>query len=163
MHDEKPMDGVQSGLTAKQQRFVEEYLLDFCAAAAAERAGYSKKTARAIGAENLTKPDIQAAIQEQIKARAHRTEITADLVVQETWATFKEARAKGKYSAAASLLALLGRHTDAFPNKHEHSGPDGEPIPIRFMEFARTERPFERAAGPAEHASGTAPYRNGNS
>jgi phage terminase small subunit len=163
MHYEKPMDGVQSGLTAKQERFVEEYLIDFNAAAAAVRAGYSKKTARFIGAENLTKPNIQAAIQEQIKARAERTEITADLVVQETWATFKEARAKGKYSAAASLLALLGRHTDAFPNKHEHSGPDGEPIPIKFMEFVRTERPFERAAGPAEHTSGTAPHRNGNS
>ena len=162
MHDKNVYDGEQGVLTAKQERFVEEYLIDFNAAAAAERAGYSKKTARFIGAENLTKPNIQAAVQEQINARAHRTEITADLVVQETWATFKEARAKGKYSAAASLLALLGRHTDAFPNKHEHSGPDGEPIPIKFMEFARTERPFERAAGPAEHTSGTAPHRNGN-
>jgi hypothetical protein len=146
MNEDKPTNGVQGGLTAKQERFVQEYLIDFNAAAAAERAGYSKKTARFIGAENLTKPNIQAAVQDQIKARAERTEITADLVVQETWATFKEARAKGKYSAAASLLALLGRHTDAFPNKHEHSGPDGEPIPIRFMEFASAERPFDRAA-----------------
>lgn len=50
-------------LTAKQQRFVEEYLVDLNATQAAVRAGYSKKTAGAIGGENLEKPEIQEAIQ----------------------------------------------------------------------------------------------------
>jgi phage terminase small subunit len=49
-------------LTRKQARFVEEYLADLNAAQAAIRAGYSAKTARVIGHENLTKPDIAAAI-----------------------------------------------------------------------------------------------------
>lgn len=70
-------------LTAKQQRFVEEYLVDLNAAQAAIRAGYSEKTARSIAAENLTKPDIQEAIREGKKARSERTEITADRVLQE--------------------------------------------------------------------------------
>lgn len=46
-------------MTLKQQLFCDEYLIDLNAAQAAIRAGYSKKTARKIGQENLTKPDIK--------------------------------------------------------------------------------------------------------
>lgn len=49
-------------LTDKQRRFVDEYLIDLNATQAAIRAGYSEKTAKAIGQENMTKPDIRAAI-----------------------------------------------------------------------------------------------------
>lgn len=49
-------------LTAKQQRFCDEYLIDLNATQAAIRAGYSKKTAKQIGRENLTKLDIKAYI-----------------------------------------------------------------------------------------------------
>ena len=35
----------REGLTPKQQRFVEEYLLDLCATRAAIRAGYSPRNA----------------------------------------------------------------------------------------------------------------------
>ena len=44
-------------LSTKQQVFVEEYLRSLNATEAARRAGYSAKTARSIGSENLTKPD----------------------------------------------------------------------------------------------------------
>ena len=53
-------------------------LVDLNATQAAIRAGYSKKTAREIGCENLTKPNIAEAIAEAQKARSERTEITAD-------------------------------------------------------------------------------------
>ena len=46
-------------LTQKQQRFVDEYIISGNATQAAIRAGYSKKTARFVGAENLTKPNIK--------------------------------------------------------------------------------------------------------
>ena len=49
-------------LTAKQQRFCDEYLIDLNATQAAIRAGYSKKTAKQIGQENLTKLDIKTYI-----------------------------------------------------------------------------------------------------
>ncbi|WP_259343218.1 terminase small subunit [Bordetella avium] len=51
-------------LIAKQRRFMEEYLVDLNATQAAIRAGYSKKTARQIGEENLSQPDIAKAVQE---------------------------------------------------------------------------------------------------
>lgn len=70
-------------LTAKQQRFVDEYLIDLNATQAAIRAGYSEKTAFSIGTENLRKPLIQKAIQQRKQAREQRTEITQDRVIQE--------------------------------------------------------------------------------
>lgn len=70
-------------LTEKQGRFVAEYLVDLNATEAAKRAGYSEKTAYSIGFENLRKPEIQEAIQAAMDARAQRTEITQDRVLQE--------------------------------------------------------------------------------
>ena len=70
-------------LTAKQQRFVDEYLIDLNATQAAIRAGYSERTARSISNENLTKPDIQAAIEKGMQARSGRVEITQDMVLRE--------------------------------------------------------------------------------
>lgn len=53
-------------LTAKQQRFCDEYLIDLNATQAAIRAGYSQKTAKQIGQENLTKPDIKEYIEKRM-------------------------------------------------------------------------------------------------
>lgn len=70
-------------MTAKQQRFCDEYLIDLNATQAAIRAGYSEKTARKIGQENLTKPDIQEYIQKRKADRVERTEVTQDMVLRE--------------------------------------------------------------------------------
>lgn len=70
-------------LTDKQQRFVDEYLIDLNATQAAIRAGYSVKTADAIGCENLTKPNIQQAIAEHMAVRSRRTGVNAERVVLE--------------------------------------------------------------------------------
>jgi phage terminase small subunit len=70
-------------LTAKQTRFVEEYLVDLNATQAAIRAGYSKKTAGQIGDENLKKPEIAQAIAAAQQKRSQRTEITQDMVLRE--------------------------------------------------------------------------------
>lgn len=55
-------ESVSDELTDKQRIFVLEYMRDFNATRAAMAAGYSKKTAYAIGWENLRKPEIQAEI-----------------------------------------------------------------------------------------------------
>lgn len=65
-------------LTAKQQRFVEEYLVDLNATQAAIRAGYSEATASEIGYENLSKPQIAEAIAAARAERSERTRIDAD-------------------------------------------------------------------------------------
>lgn len=55
-----------SQLTAKQQRFCDEYLIDMNITQAAIRAGYSKKTAYAIGQENLKKPMVKDYIEKRM-------------------------------------------------------------------------------------------------
>lgn len=70
-------------MTPKQQRFVEEYLVDLNATQAAIRAGYSARTAEKIGSENIRKPEIAKAIGEAQRRRSKRTEITQDRVLKE--------------------------------------------------------------------------------
>ena len=53
-------------LTAKQQRFCDEYLVDLDGTKAAIRAGYSEKTAAAIASENLRKPYIREYIDQRM-------------------------------------------------------------------------------------------------
>lgn len=60
-------------LTARQQRFCEEYKKDRDATQAALRAGYAKKQAAKMGAENLRKTHIQACLQEQREKREKST------------------------------------------------------------------------------------------
>lgn len=70
-----------AGLTARQQAFVDEYLVDLNATQAAIRAGYSERTARQTGAENLSKPAVAEAIRARMDERAERLGVTQDDVV----------------------------------------------------------------------------------
>lgn len=71
-----------SKLTLKQKRFADEYIISANATAAAIRAGYSKKTARSIGQENLTKPDIKAYIDERLEKLESEKIATQEEVLQ---------------------------------------------------------------------------------
>lgn len=70
-------------LTAKQKRFIEEYLVDLNATQAAIRAGYSPHTAKEIGSENLSKPHIRARVEKELAERSKRTGINQDRVIRE--------------------------------------------------------------------------------
>ena len=69
-------------LNDKQQRFVDEYLIDLNATQAAIRAGYSAKTAYSQGERLLRHAEVQAALSEAMKARGERTKVDADYVVR---------------------------------------------------------------------------------
>ena len=127
-------------MTKKQKRFAEEYLIDLNATQAAIRAGYSPGTAKSIGSENLTKPDIQARIAKAIAERSKRTGVNADRVVTElakiafvnasdvidadTAKTFGEDGLEREIKMADKLkaLELLGKHLGMFKDKVELSG-----------------------------------------
>ena len=68
-------------LTAKQELFCKEYLIDLNATQAAIRAGYSVKTAKEQGFENLTKPHIQEKVSKNMQERSQRVECDADWVL----------------------------------------------------------------------------------
>ncbi|MFZ7342934.1 terminase small subunit [Avibacterium volantium] len=152
-------DGVKStskgrGLTDKQKRFVEEYLIDLNATQAAIRAGYSEKTAYSIGQENLTKPEIQAAIQTAQNKRAERVQITQDDVIRMLLENIEVASGKKaviktevrksedgelvgddvaqfvyESSSVNKALELLGKHLGMFKDKLDVSSSDGSLSP----------------------------------
>lgn len=70
-------------LTPKQQRFIEEYLVDLNATQAAIRAGYSAKTANEQGSRLLANVSIRACVDEALAERSRRTGINADRVLME--------------------------------------------------------------------------------
>mgnify|MGYP000733321533 CR=1 FL=1 len=70
------------GMTAKQKRFCDEYLIDLNATQAAIRSGYSKKTASVIGMENLTKPYLKEYIAERMAEKESELIATQDEVLK---------------------------------------------------------------------------------
>jgi len=70
-------------LTKRQQRFVEEYLIDLNATQAAIRAEYSIKNADKIGPGLIGKSRVKEAIEKALAARSRRTGITQDRVLNE--------------------------------------------------------------------------------
>ena len=69
-------------LTEKQRRFVDYYIETGNASEAARRAGYSQKTAEAIGLENLGKPRIKSAIDARLKELEDKRIAKADEVMK---------------------------------------------------------------------------------
>ena len=112
-------------MTPKQACFVQEYLIDLNATQAAIRAGYSTKTAQVIGAENLSKPMVAAAIYEAMSERSKRTEITADKIVDEyAKIAFTDVDLAKFVTIADKIRALdsLARHLGLFNDKLHVSG-----------------------------------------
>ncbi len=117
-----PAPAVQAMPNAKQQRFIDEYLIDCNATQAAIRAGYSEDTAKQQGSRLLTVTDVRAAIDDAISERSSRTLISQDAVLL---GLLEEARERGdgsSHSARVSAWAHIGKHLGMFIDKREHSG-----------------------------------------
>ncbi len=152
-------------LTAKQARFVAEYLIDLNATQAAIRAGYSEKTASETGYENLRKPQIAEAVQKALAERSERTEVTQDYVLTSIMKTMERCKQAEpvvyqngdpvligtpsgdlapayKFDANAVLKGaeLLGRHLAMFTDKKtvdvNHGVQDPEEIIARAKQAA---------------------------
>ena len=91
-------------LTAKQERFVAEYLVDGNGTQAALRSGYSARTARVIAYENLLKPAVRTALQARQGVIARQVNLTR----QEVLAGLLEAVALARQQAnPAGMIAGL--------------------------------------------------------
>lgn len=92
-------------LTPKQQRFVDEYLVDLNATQAAIRAGYSEKSAYSQAHDLLKKPEIEAAVAAARLEQSDRTGVTADRVIRELAAiAFGDLRDVASWRADALTL-----------------------------------------------------------
>ena len=70
-------------LNPKQEKFIDEYMIDFNGSRAAVAAGYSEKTARTIATEYLNKPHIKAEIEKRRAENQKTFTITKELVLDE--------------------------------------------------------------------------------
>lgn len=123
-------------LTARQDMFCREYLIDLNATQAAIRAGYSEKTANRIGHENLTKLDIVSRIKELKEEREKETKINAQWVLQRAVELHNLCVKAEEYNAANKSLEIVGKHVNiqAFKEKSEveHKGRI-ETIEIKYL------------------------------
>ncbi len=72
-------------LTAKQKRFVQEWLVDLCGTRAAIRAGYSEKSAANTASRLMKDPDVQAYRNELLKAKFDELGITRHSLAVEVY------------------------------------------------------------------------------
>lgn len=86
------MEAAKGKLTARQQLFVVEYLVDLNATQASIRAGYSAKTAEQQGPRLLGNVGVALAIQEAMDKRAKRVEVTGDYVLDTIRETIERCR-----------------------------------------------------------------------
>ena len=122
-------------LTPKQQRFVDEYLIDLNATQAAIRSGYSPKTAEQQGFQLLKKTSVSEAIEQAQQERQKRTLVTQDDVIR---GLLTEAEWQGEgssHSARVSAWAHLGKHLNMFTDKIDHTSSDGSMSPNLKIEF----------------------------
>lgn len=118
-------------LTDKQQRFVQEYLIDLNATQACIRAGYSENTAKQMGSENLSKPDVQAEIEKARSKTSNKLEITRERVLQEiAGIAFEEIKGLAdpdlnlpSYSDKNSALEKLSKHLGLFEQDNSQKAP----------------------------------------
>ena len=108
-------------LNPRQDRFVDEYLLDGNGTQAAIRAGYSPKTAYSIASENLRKPDIQQAIAERQRQLAEKRLWDRERLVSEAESNLHLAREHKQMGSANGALELIGRVTGLLNEKQQQS------------------------------------------
>ncbi len=101
---------MKRGLSPKQRQFVREYLIDLNGTQAAIRAGYSPHTENEQAAQLLARLSIKRAVREALKARAARTEATADDVIRELLIVAKSDI--GHYEVSDKGRLRVGRHAD---------------------------------------------------
>ncbi len=96
-------------LTARQLRFIDEYMIDSNGAAAAVRAGYSPKTAREMASENLSKPHISAVLRERQVQVSEELNITRVGVIKGLLEAFEVAKNERNPASMVSAMATLAK------------------------------------------------------
>lgn len=119
-------------MTRRQERFVEEYLVDFNGAAAARRAGYEPKYAGKRASLLLKEPEIRQVVQEKMARRAEKLQLRQDTVLQElknvAFAQGSDATgAVVKMTSKLKALELLGKHLGLFEG---NGGKEAEAVKI---------------------------------
>ena len=104
-------------ITAKQQRFADEYLIDLNATQAAIRAGYSERSAEQQGNRLLGNDKVAAYIKDEQGDRSERTGITQDYVLGIITEAIGLSRSTENVMGFYKGAELLGKHLGMFNEK----------------------------------------------
>jgi phage terminase small subunit len=99
-------------LTAKQERFVAEYLVDGNATRAAKAAGYSEKTAYSIGQRLLKNVEVASALAAAQSERTERTKIDMEYVLSRLAIEAEREDDRSSHSARVAALGQLRQHLE---------------------------------------------------
>jgi len=111
---------LKTKLSPKQQAFCEEYIITLNATQAAIRAGYSSKTAKQIGCENLSKPYLKEYIEIQLRKKQSSLIATQDEVLSIISEILRENG--NKPTERLKAAELLGKYYNIYDkNHHEDS------------------------------------------
>ena len=110
-------------LNAKQQRFVDEYLIDLNGTQAAIRAGYSPHTANEQGSRLLAHVGVRAAVQAGRQRLTESADITAAQVLERIWGMAEDAETPPAVRMKGYELA--GKHLGMFVDRLAHEGTVG--------------------------------------
>jgi phage terminase small subunit len=151
---EIPTKGKGSKLTAKQEAFVNEFLVDLNASAAVLRAGYNTRNQNRIAAELLRHPLIAKTIKERTEKKRETMVLQADYLINKLIQIIEDPDTKTGDILRA--IELAGKSIALWKERHEVSGPDGEAIKIEQQikeemdEFTRKLSGLARRAGEGE-------------
>lgn len=139
-------------MTPKQQRFVQEYLIDLNATQAAIRAGYSARTANREGTRLLSKAVIQEAIGLAKSERSARVQLTQDWVLGRLKSEAQDGKSP---SARVRALELLGKHLGLW--EAEDTDTDAVLRQVALLRERLTRSPEEFEALWGQHGNGGTP------
>lgn len=129
-----PKPSQPSGLSAKMERFVAEYLVDGNGKRSAIAAGYSPRSAMRQASDMLQHPAIKKALGAKRRAIAKKLDLSAEKVLGDIERIANAAEKAKKYSDALKGKELLGKHLKLFTEKHEHGGIGGGPVQFSITE-----------------------------
>lgn len=128
-------------LTPKQQKFVDAYVLGGNASEAARVAGYSERTARVIGPENLQKPAVIAALAARQAEYAAELQITKEDVMAGILSAINLARRQENPAAMIQGCNALARICGFFEPERRgiEVSVDAQAIGAKFLAMTDAE------------------------
>ena len=118
-------------MTPRQERFVQEYLIDRNGAAAAVRAGYSPRTSRQIAHKLLTKADVANAVRQGEAQLAAKAQLAREEVLRGLLAAIDMARVQGDPAAMIAGWREIAKMCGYYAPERKQINLSRESYPLR--------------------------------
>jgi phage terminase small subunit len=126
-------------ISKRQKQFVNEYLVDRNATAAAKRAGYAEGSAHNAGCVLMKKPEIMAAIQKKEIKICEKLDLSVEKIISQIEDVRKECMANQDYRAALKALEMLGRHIGMWREQIDVNVKSAHMLIVEYLESKKNK------------------------